>query len=608
MPIKIKSIRTKILFAIFVVIFILQSTSILLQYYQNRSLLIVAMEQRAVISSSQVFPDISDRLKSLNTLAEKKSFLEVYANLKGSIVFPNLLSQIQDLKSINFVDNAGKIIAGDNLGGQIDSYATKLISSNVSGSIEERNSVITYVPFIVDNNSMGGLVYYFSNESIQREENALLLRSGITLLIYLIIGFLATLFVSRQITKPLKILLKGTEEIAKGNLNYVIKLKTDDEIGNLASSFNLMTKNLLRSSKNVDDKVKELSVEHGKLSSLVESVKLGVIMVDLSLNVILANSAAKRILGKESGESIVFGDLSGRIKDSINISQALSFYVKSGKPLNVQEAVIDDKYYRLFMSPVRDIVEKIFIGAVVVMEDITEEKKLDKMRTEIVSITSHQLRTPATIIKGNLEMVLGGDVGIITPMQKELLDDTYMGNERMIRLINDLMDVAKIDEGKFKIVLDSAQFEDVVADVVKAVSPLAVEKKVSLVYDYPTCKFPPVKINRQRVSQVIQNLVDNAVKYSSVGDKGAVKVDIEEGANFLELVVKDNGIGIPEKEQNKMFERFSRGSNSTKLDPGGGSGLGLYIAKAVVEQGGGRIWFESKENEGTTFHATFPYN
>jgi signal transduction histidine kinase len=421
---------------------------------------------------------------------------------------------------------------------------------------------------------------------------------------FLFIYFMLDFVVIKNISK----LRQATIEIQKGNLSKAIDIKSGDEIGDLAASFNLMSKKLSESRQNIEGKVRELSIEHGKLSSLVESVRLGVIMVDLSLNVILANSTAKKMLGKLPDEKIIFGDLSSRIKDSINISQALSFYVKSGKPLNVQEAVIDDKYYRLFMSPVRDIIEKIFIGAVVVMEDITEEKKLDKMRTEIVSVTSHQLRTPATIVKGNLEMVLGGDVGEITPDQKEILNDTYHGNERMIRLINDLMDVAKIDEGKFMVSLEPAQLEDVIADVVKAVSPLAIEKRVTLIYDYPTNKLLPVKINRQRVSQVIQNLIDNAIKYSSVEDKGLVHVNIEEGANSLEFIVKDNGIGIPEAEQLKMFERFSRGSNSTRLDPGGGSGLGLYIAKAVVEQGGGRVWFESKENEGTTFHATFPYH
>jgi two-component system phosphate regulon sensor histidine kinase PhoR len=365
---------------------------------------------------------------------------------------------------------------------------------------------------------------------------------------------------------------------------------------------------LLQSHNKVEKNLKDLSEEHGRMSSLVESVKLGVIMVDLSLNVILANSAAKKVLGKPAAKKINFKDLSDKIKGSVDISQALSYYVHNGTPLNIKEVLIEDRYFRLFMSPVRDIVNKIFIGAVIVIEDITEQKKLDKMRTEIVSITSHQLRTPSTIIKGNLEMVLGGDVGSISDQQKELLEDTYLGNQRMIRLINDLMDVAKIDEGKFKISLESAQLEDVVRDVVKILEPLSKERHVSLNYNYPSVALPPVKINRQRVTQVIQNIVDNAIKYSCGNNNGSVSVEVQEDAKFLEVIVKDNGIGIPEAEQDKMFERFSRGSNSTKLDPGGGSGLGLYIAKAVVEQSGGRIWFESKENEGTIFHTTFPYD
>jgi two-component system sensor histidine kinase ResE len=424
----------------------------------------------------------------------------------------------------------------------------------------------------------------------------------------LLTGAFFALFLTLFLTKNIRILKEAADEITKGNLKVKVNIKSSDEIGGLARSFNHMTDKLLESRNNLEKKIKELSDEHGRMSSLVESVKLGVIMVDLSLNVLLTNSAAKKILDKPMKKKISFKDLSEKIKGNVDISQALSYYVHTGTPLNIQEAMINDRYYRLFMSPVRDIVEKVFIGAVIVMEDITEQKQLDKMRTEIVSVTSHQLRTPSTIIKGNLEMILGGDVGSINEEQEVLLKDTYLGNQRMIRLINDLMDAAKIDEGRFNLTLEPAQLEDVVGDVVKILEPFAKDRKVVIDYKYPSTPFPPVKINKQRVAQVVQNLIDNAVKYSTNEDKGRVEVGIMEGAKSLELVIKDNGIGIPAEEQSKMFERFSRGSNTTKLDPGGGSGLGLYIAKAVVEQGGGRIWFESKENDGTTFHTTYPYN
>jgi signal transduction histidine kinase len=145
-----------------------------------------------------------------------------------------------------------------------------------------------------------------------------------------------------------------------------------------------------------------------------------------------------------------------------------------------------------------------------------------------------------------------------------------------------------------------------IAEVIEENSLFAKEKKVVVSFVRPESPLSKVKINRQRVKQVLQNLLDNAIKYSSIGDKGRVAVGLENDGKYLRLTVKDNGIGIPKGDQSKIFERFSRGSNSTKLDPGGGSGLGLYIAKAVVEQGGGKVWFDSKEGEGTTFYATFP--
>jgi signal transduction histidine kinase len=426
----------------------------------------------------------------------------------------------------------------------------------------------------------------------------------------LAISFLSVyLLLTRAVVRNITRLKEATIDLQKGNFDKSIEVHSSDEIGELASSFNVMTERLRDYRQNVENKVRELSEEHGKISSLVESIKLGVVMVDLSLRVVLSNPAARAVFGKDDGEELVFRDVADKIKGKVNISQALSSYVRAGKPLNIQEVMIGGSYYRLFMSPVRDIVQKMFIGAVFIMEDISEQKKLDQVRSEIVSITSHQLRTPATIIKGNLEMVLGGDFGKITKKQQELLEDTYMGNQRMIRLVNDLMDASKIDEGKFELPKESVDFSALVAEAMKEVAPFADKHEVDLSLA-STDKLPLANINRAKVKQVLQNLMDNAIKYSGVGGKakgeGRVEVSLERDGGFIKLTVKDNGIGIPEADQKRIFERFYRGANSSKLDPGGGSGLGLYIAKGVVEQGGGKLWFDSKEGEGTSFHATFP--
>jgi len=471
-------------------------------------------------------------------------------------------------------------------------------SAVISKGILGTNVVSTYVPIFTPD--WAAVVELPVSEAYSGVIYQLEFTAVIVVLI-IIFGAGLSIYLSRVITRPIISLRNAAEKIAGGELNTRAEVKSKDEIGELAADFNNMVGEM-------QTRTRKLSEGLGRLQSLVESVKLGVIMVDLSLNVVLSNSAANKMLGKSIRKKLTFQDLSEKIKSTVDISQALSYYVHTGTPLNIQEVMFDNKFFRLFMSPVRDINEKIFIGAVVVIEDITEQKMLDKMRTEIVSITSHQLRTPTTIVKGNLEMLMSPEIGELNSQQKEILNDTVLGNQRMIRLINDLMDVAKIDEGKFKLISEPFQLEDVVEEVVKILAPLAKERKVTLQYNRLTVPLPPVKINRERVTQTLQNIIDNALKYSSNRPDGKVEVEISEGAKFLEVLVKDNGIGIPAAEQDKIFERFSRGSNSTKMDPGGGSGLGLYIAKAVVEQGGGRIWFDSKENEGTIFHTTFPYN
>jgi Signal transduction histidine kinase len=553
-----------------------------------------------------------------NTLINnKKDFTELLAinfgaaQSVGGFAFQSQLiedaGKTKDTVFVRFVNPNGEIYLSS-----VDSEAGKIIQNPYAGITQTVVADTVYngqmIKLVVAPGPGGYMTWLgFSLDSTRATVNSTIFSRVLLSLIILLVGVTFAFISFLRLTKDLKLLRNLAEEVRRGNLKAKTNIKSGDEIGDLARSFNQMTENLLKSRQGMEEKVKELSAEHGKLSSLVESVRLGVVMVDLSLNVILANSAAKKVLGKSPDKAITFSDLSEKLKGSVNISQALSFYVKSGKPLNVQEVTIDDRYFRLFMSPVRDIVDKIFIGAVVVIEDITDEKMLDKMRTEIVSITSHQLRTPLTIIKGNLEMVLGGDVGPISDAQKDLLSDSYKGNERMIKLINDLMDAAKIDEGKFNLTPEPAQLEDVVKEITTEIAPLAVTKKVHLIYDYPSKSLPSVKINKMKVKQVLQNLIVNAVMYSSVDDKGKVAVAIKEEGGFLQFEVKDNGVGIPAAEQGKLFERFFRGSNVSKLDPGGGTGLGLYIAKAIIEQSGGKIWFDSKENEGTTFFATFPY-
>ncbi len=357
--------------------------------------------------------------------------------------------------------------------------------------------------------------------------------------------------------------------------------------------------------KKVIEKTLELNKEHGRMLSLVESIKLGIVMLDLNYNILSANAAAKEIFNKKPEENIEFRELQEGLKTA-DLSHTLTYYVGEKRSINIKEVKFKDKYYRLFLSPVRDIEQKEFIGAVIIIEDITTAKLVDQMRTEIISTTSHQLRTPLSVIKGNLEMVINGDLGKVSKDQIEVLTEALAGDERMIKLVNDLTDVSKITEGNLGLNFEEQNLVSLVNENVKNLSPFAEQRKVKIIFDSTKDKFV-VKIDKERMSQVIQNLIDNAIKYCPHDDRGEVKVKLVKKDHSVEIVIKDNGVGIPKPEQEKIFERFFRASNATQLDPGGGTGLGLFIAKSIIELHKGKIWFETEEGKGTTFHVELPY-
>lgn len=361
--------------------------------------------------------------------------------------------------------------------------------------------------------------------------------------------------------------------------------------------------------KKVAKRTAELSAERGRLLSLVESVKLGVLMVDLSFNVILANSTAKMIFAKKIDEDIKFEDLDKKLS-GINLSHALSYYVADQKMLNIQEIKIGENYFRLFMSPVRDINEKIFIGAVIVLENITEQKNIDRIKTEIISVTSHQLRTPLSVIRGNLEMLLEDTAGKMDKEQKNIIKEALSGDMRMIRLVNDLLDVSNVDAGRFKLLKEAVDFRKITEEVLDESRFLAENSGTSFVFEPSKEASLVLVLDARRIKQVIQNLVDNAIKYTVCDKECKEKKKIEvalktKGRNII-LSVADNGAGIPKSEQSHIFERFYRASNATKIDLGGGSGLGLFISKSIVEAHGGKLRFESTEGKGTTFYLELP--
>jgi len=268
-----------------------------------------------------------------------------------------------------------------------------------------------------------------------------------------------------------------------------------------------------------------------------------------------------------------------------------------------RKEILIQKDLTLEVSTVPLLRKKEKTGTLVILHNITREKLVERMKTEFVSLAAHQLRTPLSAIKWTLRMLLDGDLGKITEEQKDFIVKTYQSNERMITLINNLLDITRIEEGRYLYKPVLTQFEPIVQFVVDSYKEEAEKKKIKMEFSKPKKECPRTKLDIEKIRLAIENLLDNAIKYTPVG--GKVTVSLKNKPKEIEFSVKDSGIGIPKDQQERVFLKFFRGANVVRMETEG-TGLGLFITKNIIESHGGRIWFESKEGKGTTFYFTLP--
>lgn len=232
-----------------------------------------------------------------------------------------------------------------------------------------------------------------------------------------------------------------------------------------------------------------------------------------------------------------------------------------------------------------------------------ELKVLDKKKTDFISVVAHQLRTPLSGLKWTLNMLVKEELGPITPDQEKMLKQSYETNDYLINIVNDILDTDLITTGKSEFTPEPTSVDKILALVLNETLATAKQKQIEIKTNFSK-EIPATFIaDTKRLSLVMQNLVDNAIKYSP--EKSTVEINTSLKDNKILFAIKDSGIGIPEEQQKNIFERFYRASNALRVHANG-SGLGLFIAKNIIELHKGRLWFESKENQGTTFFVEFP--
>lgn len=242
-------------------------------------------------------------------------------------------------------------------------------------------------------------------------------------------------------------------------------------------------------------------------------------------------------------------------------------------------------------------------GILVILHDITRESLIEKMKSEFVSLAAHQLRTPLSAIKWITKMLLDEELGKINKKQEEFLKDSYSANERMIILIKSLLNITEIEEGRYIFKQSSVDIEKIIKNVIGLYKEEAKRAGLKIQFKGSKERISKITIDAKKIQIAIDNLINNAIRYTLKG--GRIIVSLKRGKGKLEFSIKDTGVGIPEEQQKRIFTKFFRASNVIKIETEG-SGLGLYIVKNIIEAHGGKIWFKSEENKGTTFNFTLP--
>ncbi len=227
----------------------------------------------------------------------------------------------------------------------------------------------------------------------------------------------------------------------------------------------------------------------------------------------------------------------------------------------------------------------------------------EKAKNDFILSAAHQLKTSAASIKWSLKMFLDGDFGKINEEQKDVMQRLYKKNEALISLIDNLLNAAKIEEGAYSYNRTLVDIQELVQSAIIYFQDKIKSKRIKVEFKKPRQKLPKIMLDKKKIESVVQNLFDNALKYTSIG--GNIYIFLESDGKNIKFQIKDSGIGIPKNQQAKIFNKFFKAANENKIDSNG-FGLGLFIAKKIIEGHNGSIWFESKENKGSAFYFTLP--
>jgi len=471
----------------------------------------------------------------------------------------------------------------------------ELVIEGMLGNVKEKNiDVSTSVRAkdkvypIVLNGKLAGIMYlrFDLNDiyvNLSKTTNIILQATFISLIITIFLGFI----ISKSITDPINEITIKASKLAEGDFDQTVTVKSEDEIGMLGSTFNFLTYELKKG-------VTEIAREKNKLEAIIQYMQDGLIAIDADGIVIHSNPKAIEFLGDD-----------GKLGDDI-IGDLMSVY-NSGKYENdIGSKIIyfESKTLKVNFAPYLDNYEN-KAGAVFVLQDITEEERLENMRKDFVANVSHELKTPLTSIKSYVETVLDGIEDV--EVERSFLEVVNTEADRMSRLVRDLLELSNFDSDSVRLSLEENNVNRLINNCIFKVKATADHKDQAIIKTMPESSIIAI-FDYDKIEQLMLNILSNAIKYT--GECGIISVTLKKEfleEKVFEIIIEDNGIGIPKEDMDRIYERFYRVDKARSRELGG-TGLGLSIAKEIVEAHRGQINIESEYGHGTKVSIQIPVN
>ncbi len=424
-----------------------------------------------------------------------------------------------------------------------------------------------------------------------------------TSIISLILSVIATVWLTRVLITPAEKLTERVKQIGAGKLDLKIDVLSDDEIGQLSREFNKMTERLKRFEKM---NIEQILAEKRKSEAIVESISDGLIVTDAGMNILHCNRVIADLFGIDE-TTAVGAPLTSVIRDEriITLIRSSSDPSREGPDPRFGTLLFTrgDKqfFYRPKVTTLYDSEGEMY-GMLTLLQDVTQFKELDRMKSDFIATLSHEFRTPLTSITMSVDILNQGILGALNDRQRELINAAREDCYRLTKLARELLQLSKLESGKLELRDEELKVHSVVEFSLHPLQLQFSEKNIRLVTDIPA-DLPPLVADEQQISWVITNLVTNALKYTDPG--GTVTVRAREHEDGILVQVADTGHGIAPADLERIFDKFVQVKKASDLTPGS-VGLGLAIAKEIVELYEGRIWAESTPGKGSTFSFLLP--